>query len=71
MSALDLAPVAPSALPLDPGARLFMLTTLQAAAIIAGPKAVESWREAYGRAADYQTVVAARTVLAASERVAS
>lgn len=56
---------------LDHVGRTFLLGCLQFDILLDRPITAESWREAYGRAADYQTVVAARTVLAASERVAS
>lgn len=51
---------------LDPGPRLLML--LQLRGVLAdGPITVADWREAYGRAADYQTVSNARVVLEQDE----
>lgn len=54
----------PNALPINPDARLFMLTWLEADLHMGRTITPDSWRAAYGRAADYQTVVEARKVLA-------
>ena len=53
----------PSALPLDHEGRLFLLSWLHADLTSDRPVTAESWRVAWGRAADYQTVVNAKAVL--------
>ena len=54
----------PNALPLNPDARLFMLTWLEADLSMGRTITPDSWRTAYGKAADHQTVTEARKVLA-------
>jgi len=54
----------PHIVELDHAGRMFLLGWLQVEVICGRPITAVSWREAFGRAADYQTVVAARTVLA-------
>lgn len=51
---------------LEPGPRLFMLAWLRGQ-LGSGPINVDDWREAYGRAADYQTALNARIVLTRDE----
>lgn len=54
----------PDALPLDHAGRMFLLAWLHNDLTAGRPITAESWREAWGRAADYQTVCNARAVLA-------
>ena len=54
----------PHIVELDHAGRMFLLGWLQVEVICGRPITAASWRDAFGRAADYQTVVAARTVLA-------
>jgi hypothetical protein len=54
---------APSALLLGDAGRVFLLTWLEVDVNLGRPVTVESWRDAWGRAADYQTVWNARQVL--------
>lgn len=54
----------PDALPLDRAGRMFLLAFLHADLASGVPVTVDSWRTAYGLAADYQTVVNAKAVLA-------
>ena len=44
--------------------RMFLLTWLEVDVMLARPVTAESWRAAYGRAADHETVLNARAVLA-------
>lgn len=54
----------PGALPLGHEGRLFLLSWLHADVICGRPITADSWRDAWGRAADYQTVVNLRAELA-------
>lgn len=56
-------PTVPSPLPLGHEGRLFLLSWLHADVESGVPVTVESWRAAWGMAADYQTVVNAQQVL--------
>jgi hypothetical protein len=53
----------PTALPLGHEGRLFLLSWLRADVLSDVPVTAESWRAAWGMAADYQTLVNAREVL--------
>lgn len=57
----------PDALPLGYEGRLFLLSWLHTDVICGRPITAESWRAAWGRAADYQTVVNGRAALAAMD----
>lgn len=51
-------------LALGPEGRLFLLSWLHADVLSNVPITEQSWREAWGKAADYQTVVNAKAALA-------
>lgn len=53
----------PSVIALGHAGRMFLLTWLEGLVISDLPITAELWRDAWGRAADYQTVVNAREVL--------
>jgi hypothetical protein len=57
------API-PDALTLGPEGRLYLLSWLHANVVCDIPITSEEWRRAWGNAADYQTAVNARRVLA-------
>lgn len=54
----------PHIVELDHAGRMFLLGWLQVEVICGRPITASSWRDAWGRAADVQTVANARTVLA-------
>lgn len=54
----------PSACALNSAGRAFLLSWLEVDLVLGKTVTPESWRAAYGRAADYQTVAAARAELA-------
>lgn len=56
----------PTILDLDSAGRSFMLSWLAFDALV-GRIPADVWAEAYGRAADYQTVVNARELLASEQ----
>lgn len=71
----DLAPLNLVAIPgptdIRSEGRTYLLTLLYWNVVCGVPVDADAWRDAYGQAADYQTVVDARRELAQSEAVAS
>lgn len=53
----------PDALPLGRVGRIFLLAYLRSHLLCGDPIDAESWRDAWGRAADYETAFNARAVL--------
>ncbi len=54
----------PTPLALGDTGRMFLLTWLEVDVLLGRPVTVDSWRAAYGRAADHETVLNARAELA-------
>ena len=54
----------PSVIDLGHAGRMFLVTWLEGLVISDLPITADAWRDAWGRAADYQTVVNARAALA-------
>ena len=64
------API-PMILPLSHAGRMHLLAACEMSVLLGRPIGADSWREAWGRAVDYEQVVSARTELARAERGAA